>query len=595
MKSVFLFLFITFSSFNSNAQLGDLFRKLGDTIDAVTKQKKVEEVNNEEGSKVNKSEDSSEVFVKKEGQTIAQINSDAYIYCAWKERKKDRKYITLEEVYPELENIQVYKNSIVDEVLTLDDYKLIEKRKCNERMYFIEGKLIPSTKIKELEIKYNKNITGDIKNILVGRWSSPIVCRVVTNRKGGTYISLNNNQDFIIQNYDPTTSTLTNETIINRFEKFSVNGKNLIKLSGQFSDDKDKNIKDERIWDITNIADNKFLSIERKTNNQQTIKDGIELNSGEKIAITEKCSTQNNNQIIGEVPKLDNTKSNNINKNSFGIKGIELGGSVPVGFKCTNDKYFDATKRKTCFGKTTVLEVPYIVRIVLIDEKIDTVLLLDDIWQNEWSISKGNKKPNKDLWDGERRFGKLTIVNDFSIYMNDLVKNIIERIGDSKKTPKVEKKEIKSLESVSAFMFSEIGFAINDVKSYENKISSSKEKQLSSEDNTRYKERKEFVNNSMVLLSHLELQCKTCKSSSYNFSWDMGEYSINIKTSMPESKEDPFPFYSSIITYNTKDALNTAERLNKLQKRLEEEELKGINDFNKENEVLKNENRKKDF
>ena len=134
-----------------------------------------------------------------------------------------------------------------------------------------------------------------------------------------------------------------------------------------------------------------------------------------------------------------------------------------------------------------------------------------------------------------------------------------------------------------------------DVKSYENKISSSKEKQLSSEDNTRYKERKEFVNNSMVLLSHLELQCKTCKSSSYNFSWDMGEYSINIKTSMPESKEDPFPFYSSIITYNTKDALNTAERLNKLQKRLEEEELKGINDFNKENEVLKNENRKKDF
>jgi hypothetical protein len=33
MKSVLLFLVITFSTINANAQLGDLFRKLGDTID----------------------------------------------------------------------------------------------------------------------------------------------------------------------------------------------------------------------------------------------------------------------------------------------------------------------------------------------------------------------------------------------------------------------------------------------------------------------------------------------------------------------------------------------------------------------------------
>ena len=82
-----------------------------------------------------------------------------------------------------------------------------------------------------MEIKYNKSVTADLKDLLVGRWASPIVCNAVTNRKGGTYISLNNNQELIIQNFDTTSSTFTNETIINRFEKFSVDGKNLLKLS----------------------------------------------------------------------------------------------------------------------------------------------------------------------------------------------------------------------------------------------------------------------------------------------------------------------------------------------------------------------------
>jgi len=595
MKSVFLFLVITFSTINANAQLGDLFRKLADTIDAVTKQNKVEEVNKEEESKVNKSEDLSEVFVKKEGQTIAQINSEASLYCNWKDRKKDRKYIILEAVYPDFENLQVYKSSMVDEELMPSDYKDVVKRRCNERMYFIEGKLVPINKINEMEIKYNKSVTADLKDLLLGRWASPIVCNTVTNRKGGTYISLNNNQELITQNFDPTSSSFVSETIINRLERFSVDGKNLLKLSGIFSNNEYKNIKDERIWDITNISNNKIYGVDRKINNQQTFKDGVDLRSGQKVAYIEKCGAQNNNQITGQAPKPDNSQSSNVKKISFGIKGIELGGSVPVGFNCTNDKYYSATNRKTCFGKTTVLEVPYNVTIVLIDEKIDAVRLYDDIWGNEWSIANGRKKPNEDLWDRERRFGKLTTINDFSIYMNDLVKNIIERIDDSKKTPKVEKKEIKSLESFSATMFTGIVNSRNNIKIFENKLSSSKEKQLSTADNTLYQESKELIKNANMLLSVLESQCKSCKSSSYDFSWDMGEYLIKIKTTMPETKEDPFPFYSSLITYNTKDAPKTAERLDTLHLKLEEDELKGIADFNKKIEVQKNENRKKDF
>lgn len=590
MKSVFLFLIITFSTINANAQLGDLFRKLGDTIDAVTKQNKVEEVNKEEEIKVNKSEDTSEVFIKKEGQTIAQVNSDAWIYCSWKERKKDRKYIVLESVHPDFENLQVYKSSIVDEELTPNDYKDVLKRRCNERMYFIEGKLVPIAKINEMEIKYNKSVTADLKDLLVGRWASPIVCNAVTNRKGGTYISINNNQEMIIQNFSTTSSSFINETTINRLEKYSVDGKNLLKLSGLFSDNKDKNVKDERIWDITNISDNKIYSVERKTNNQQTVKDGVELSSGQKISNLEKCSTQNNNQIIGQVPKPDNSQSNNSKKNSFGIKGIELGGFTPVGFTCKNDKYFDVTKRKICEGNTTILEVPYVATIVVIEDKVEVVILRDDIWTAE-----KKQRQNNDLWIRENKFGKLTIINDFSGYMNDLVKNVVEKIGDPKKTPKIEKKEIKSIEFISANMMWVIGVYGNNIKILENKLSASKEKQLSSADSALLQESKKIVNDANKLLSILDSQCKSCKSSSYDFSWDLGEYLIQIKTTMPETKEDPFAFYSSYIAYHTKDGPKKGERLNAIVNKLEEDELKGISDFNKKIEVQKNESRKKDF
>ena len=590
MKSVFLFLIITFSTLNANAQLGDFFRKLGDKIDAVTKQNKVEEVNKEEESKVKKSEDSSEVFIKKEGQTIAQVNSDAWIYCNWKERKKDRKYIVLESVHPDFENLQIYKSSIVDEELTPNDYKDIVKRRCNERMYFIEGKLVPIEKINEMEIKYNKSVTSDLKELLVGRWASPIVCNTVTNRKGGTYISLNNNQEMIVQNFSTTSSSFINETTINRLEKYSVDGKNFLRLSGLFSDNKDKNIKDERIWDITNISDNKIYIVERKTNNQQTVKDGVELSGGQKISNLEKCSTQNNNQIVDQVAKSDNAQSNNLKKISFGIKGIELGGSVPVGFECTNDKYFDATKTKYCTGTTTILEVPYAAEILVIEDKVESVFLTDDIWGAE-----SKQKQNIDLWTRENKFGKLTIVNDFGGYMNDLVKNVIEKIGDPKENPKTVVKETKSIEFISALYRKNIIVARKNIKLGEDKLSASKDKKLSNEEIALLQQSKKIIDNASNLLNILDSQCKSCKSSTYSFTWYLSDYHIRIETSLPETKEDPYPFYSSSIDYQTNDAVKKIEILDAVRKRLEEDELKAISNFNKKIEVQKNENRKKDF
>ena len=81
----------------------------------------------------------------------------------------------------------------------------------------------------------------------------------------------------------------------------------------------------------------------------------------------------------------------------------------------------------------------------------------------------------------------------------------------------------------------------------------------------------------------------------YDFSWDMDNYLIKVNISVPESKDDPFPFYSSTIMYHTKDAIKNNERLDALSEKLTQDELDSISNFNKKIEMQKNENRKKDF
>jgi hypothetical protein len=89
-------------------------------------------------------------FIPKEGKTISQVNSDSYIYCAGR-AKADRKYIVLEGSHPYIKNIQIYKNTIFDEPLSKNDSDLFKSRKCDEPLFFIDGKSISSAKVKELE------------------------------------------------------------------------------------------------------------------------------------------------------------------------------------------------------------------------------------------------------------------------------------------------------------------------------------------------------------------------------------------------------------------------------------------------------------
>lgn len=238
MKSVFLFLILTFSTLNANAQLGDLFRKLGDIIDANTKQNKVEEAN--------KSEDTSEVFIKKEGQTIAQINSEAWDYCAWKGRKKDRKYITLEEVHPDFENIQIFKVAILDdENLTDDDLSLIKKRKCDERIYFLDGKNISLSRLKDMETEFEKNIPKELRDEQISQRNAKKQSELleINNRKKEK--ELLNSANFsrtldAIQKHQVGNEPIWDLVFLNEYNSFIDNAINICKNVGLSREDLDK-------------------------------------------------------------------------------------------------------------------------------------------------------------------------------------------------------------------------------------------------------------------------------------------------------------------------------------------------------------------
>ena len=89
-------------------------------------------------------------FIPKHGMTISQVNSDSYIYCAGSARK-DRKYIVFEGSHPFIDNIQIYKNTIFNDALSKNDLELYKSRRCDEPLFFIDGKSISSAQVKELE------------------------------------------------------------------------------------------------------------------------------------------------------------------------------------------------------------------------------------------------------------------------------------------------------------------------------------------------------------------------------------------------------------------------------------------------------------
>lgn len=86
----------------------------------------------------------------KEGMTISQVNSEAWIFCI-KTKRTDEKYINFKEPHPFIENIEIYKTITFEESLSQQEKDIFIKEGCNESLFFIDGKSISIAKVKELE------------------------------------------------------------------------------------------------------------------------------------------------------------------------------------------------------------------------------------------------------------------------------------------------------------------------------------------------------------------------------------------------------------------------------------------------------------
>jgi len=475
MRALVIFFIFTFYYLNANAQIGDLFRKLGDVIDGVTT--KLTEDNNKTQTK--------------EEENLTNQNSD-----------------------------KISKEFII-----------------NGQNVFI----------------------SDYPN-LVGIWSSPEYCKSILEKRADSYgvqIYLRENE-LTIKTFKNSTEYI-DESLVTNILKISIDGKVYIKLIGNYTNSNFKNVSETRIWDITNIASNKLLLIDRIYANQQIVKNGIDIKTGQKFGIVEKCQLKNDIQ-----PSEVNNSPNKI-KNTFGIKNFHLGESPPYGGKCQKSEFFEETKIQTCEYSTTILEVPYKVTLVIYDGKITSVLLFDNLF----AVESGNSY-NKNIWQQNNTIGKLTSINNFPKYLDDLISSVNEKNNEIK--PTITKNIADSIKSLNHIFLTATKAEIELNKSGQN-----------------------YSKDLQNFMGKLVDQCKNCKSTIYTIEWKLPSHYVGIDAYVPESKEHPYPFYNVSIVYKDNKFDDLMENTNKLITQLREKRKQDQRNQEKIIEDLKNEKRKKDF
>ena len=474
MRALVIFFIFTFYYLNANAQIGDLFRKLGDVIDGVTT--KLTEDNNK--------------IQTKEEENLTNQNSE-----------------------------KISKEFII-----------------NGQNVFI----------------------SDYPN-LVGIWSSPEYCKLILDKRADAYgaqINLRKNE-LTIKTFENLTEFI-DESLVTNIQKISIDGRIYLKLTGNYTNSNLKNASETRIWDITNISNNQFFLIDRVYSNQQIIKNGIDIKTGRKIGFVEKCQLKNDIQV-SEV-----NNSNKI-KNTFGIKNFYLGESPPYGGKCQKSEFFEETKIQTCEYSTTILEVPYKVTLVIYDGKITSVLLFDNLF----AVESGNSY-NKNIWQQNNTIGKLTSINNFPKYLDDLISSVNAKNNEIK--PIITKNIADSMKSLNHIFLTATKAEIELNRSGQN-----------------------YSKNLQNFMGKLMDQCKNCKSTIYAIEWKLPSYYVGIDAFVPESKEHPYPFYNVTIVYKDNEFEERMANAKKLITQLDDKKRQDQINQEKIIEDLKNEKRKKDF
>lgn len=266
-----------------------------------------------------------------------------------------------------------------------------------------------------------------------------------------------------------------------------------------------------------------------------------------------------------------------IKKGIFGIKGLYLGQPVPAEYKkgCATVQRINANVG-FCYVKLTVMGIDSIARVTFYNDVISSVEITDGITQMEFDSK--NLIENDNLLMG-KRFGKLSIIKDFPDFTNDVILNIIESTGDLNNRPTSQSEDIDALLGLSNYKLRMRGFK--------------QEKDLNRSELNKYRQ------NLDILHSKLNSQCNQCKSTFYKFKWNLNSTEIEFNTTVPKSKDDPFPFYSFTIVYHdtalirefSKNAEEIGEENKRKEIEKENERLQKIKEF----EGKRNELRKKDF
>ena len=433
MRLIILFFMIALFTFNANAQLGNLFKKIGETIDNASK-KITENPNNETNDNINK----------------ALVDQG--------------KPVKIEE-YPQL----------------------------------------------------------------IGRWSTSDTC-AITDKKSGGYLSLSKNGELFGQNYT-NTGELFLESTVNKIEKYEVDNKTYLKLTGTYKDKAGQQLDYLSVWDITSIENNKFLIYDSVWNNQYSVKEGILLQTKERLGYIQKCSFQGviNNSSINYAgnERVETEKLKESVNKTFGIKGFHLGKEIPSNI-ITNNKesiiYINGDEKQVKVFETTILGIPYVGHAILLNNKIVNVTFIDHIYseeiinrnidvqhiafdRNAFLLSAKEKRSYQKL--GPLKYDFAKVVNDTVVSINDT----LEKLGKSNK-PIIEKK---------------IG------------------------DHTKNTFCAKGLNNDCNFFTKVVQElCQKCPNTVFTFKWEDSSSKVTLVSVIPESKDMPFIMNTVIIDYEDK-------------------------------------------
>jgi hypothetical protein len=321
---ILLMLAIVTSSTPSHAQLGDLFRKLGDAVDSVVK--KIETSNEETKSESTATEtDESKKIVSTEDESKKIVST---------EQKNTTNKSNFDPNTLSVDEIKLYVvgkwGSCNDSTIKNGSYIFLDEKKQLNIEFYRDGIRIVSTTLSSIEkIKINnKNLVR-----LTGRIFQ-----------------------YQSEFYKQTKKSRPIQTVWDIGVQDSLR------------------VVQRTIWESPEIwADGGGPRSEE-------IKDG-RLSNGNQVSAIERC------QVISE-NKKDTNLTNSDGNNNFGIKGFVLGGALPKNIKFNNtitNRLDDGNLVTTVIFDTTILEVPFRGLANLLNDKIAYVLFFDRILDQELS------------------------------------------------------------------------------------------------------------------------------------------------------------------------------------------------------------------